>query len=1239
MARRPMLTCDGNEATASVAHRVNEVIAIYPITPSSNMGEHADEWSSKGKKNIWGTVPLVVEMQSEGGAAGAVHGALQTGSLTTTFTASQGLLLMIPNMFKIAGELTSTVFHVSARTVATHALSIFGDHGDVMACRTTGWGMLCSGSVQEAQDFALIAQAATLEARIPVLHFFDGFRTSHEVAKIETLSDDDLRAMIDDDLVAAHRARGLTPDRPVLRGTAQNPDVFFQAREAANPWYDAFPGILRKAMDRFAGITGRKYLPYEYAGHPEAERVVVLMGSGAEIAHEAVDRLVAGGEKVGVLKVRLFRPFDPAGLLAALPPTVKAIAVLDRTKEPGAAGEPLYKDVLSAVAEARDEGALPMKKAPRVVGGRYGLSSKEFTPAMVKAVLDNLEGRKPRNRFTVGIRDDVTGTSLDFDPEALPEEKDVVRAMFFGLGADGTVSANKNSIKIIGEETDNFAQGYFVYDSKKSGAVTTSHLRFGPRPIRSSYLIREASFIACHQWGFLEKYDMLRFAAPGAVFLLNAPGGAEGAWDRLPRTVQEDCIARRLRVFAIDAYRVAGETGMGTRINTIMQTCFFAISGVLPREEAIAKIKEAVKKTYGGRGEDVVRRNFEAVDRSLAALHELPVPAAATSVIEKPPTVPAEAPDFVKRFTAPILAGFGDDLPVSAFTPDGTFPTATSQWEKRAIAMEIPLWDPDACVQCGKCAMVCPHAAIRTKVYEPSLLDRAPEGFKSRDYRSLSMKGMKYTIQTSPEDCTGCHLCVEVCPTHTVASPRHGARFAKPEGDGLLPRWVRDKRRALNMAPLADVREEEKRTFSFFMRLPEADRTLVDPAKIDSSQVLRPLFEYSGACSGCGETPYVKLLSQLFGDRALVANATGCSSIYGGNLPTTPWAVDGAGRGPAWSNSLFEDNAEFGYGFRLTVERQEAFAKELLLRTGGALDENLVKGLLGADQSSETGIRDQRARVAELKKRLAALDGSRGGDARLLLTVADFLVRKSVWIVGGDGWAYDIGYGGLDHVLASGRDVNVLVLDTEVYSNTGGQMSKATPIGAVAKFAAGGKPTGKKDLAMLAMSYGNVYVARVAMGANDRQTLQAFLEAESWHGPSIIIAYSHCIAHGIDMAKGLTHQRRAVESGLWNLVRYDPRRADAGLPPLQIDSAPPRLRVKDAMYEEVRWKMLTRMHPAEAERLLVLAQAEADARERLYRLLARGDAPPAEAAKAAEALAEASKAVAAAPAPAVPLEV
>ncbi|MCK6480362.1 MAG: pyruvate:ferredoxin (flavodoxin) oxidoreductase [Planctomycetes bacterium] len=1235
MARRPMLTCDGNEATASVAHRLNEVIAIYPITPSSNMGEHADEWSARGRKNIWGTVPLVVEMQSEGGAAGAVHGALQTGSLTTTFTASQGLLLMIPNMFKIAGELTSTVFHVSARTVATHALSIFGDHSDVMACRSTGWAMLCSGSVQEAQDFALVAQAATLEGRVPVLHFFDGFRTSHEVSKIETLADEDLRAMIDDDLVAAHRARGLTPDRPVLRGTAQNPDVFFQAREAVNPFYEAFPAAVKRAMDRFAAITGRRYSLFDYAGHPEAERVVVLMGSGAEIAHEAVDRLVAAGEKVGVLKVRLFRPFVPADLLAALPPTVKALSVLDRTKEPGAAGEPLYKDVLSAVAEAQAEGALPMKKAPRVVGGRYGLSSKEFTPAMVKAALDGLLERKPRNRFTLGIRDDVSGSSLDFDPEALPEEPDVVRAMFFGLGADGTVSANKNSIKIIGEETDNYAQGYFVYDSKKSGAITTSHLRFGPRPIRSSYLIREASFIACHQWVFLEKYDMLRYAAPGAVFLLNAPGGAAGAWDRLPRKVQEDCIARRLRVFAIDAYAVAEATGMGTRINTIMQTCFFAISGVLPREDAIAKIKEAVKKTYGGRGEDVVRRNYEAVDRSLAALHEIPLPAAAASGIGLPPTVPDGAPEFVKRFTAPILAGRGDDLPVSAFSPDGTFPTATSQWEKRAIALEIPLWDPDACVQCGKCAMVCPHAAIRTKVYPPSLLDRAPAGFKSRDYRSLSMKGMKYTIQTSPEDCTGCNLCVEVCPTHTVASPRHGSRFAKPEGDGRLPRWVRDKRRALNMAPLAKVREEEKRTFSFFLDLPEADRTLVDPSKIDSSQVLRPLFEYSGACSGCGETPYVKLLSQLFGDRALVANATGCSSIYGGNLPTTPWAVDDAGRGPAWSNSLFEDNAEFGYGFRLTLDRQEAFAKELLQRLGGALDGALVQGLLGADMSTEAGIRDQRIRVAELKKRLASLDGARSGDAKRLLSLADFLVRKSVWIVGGDGWAYDIGYGGLDHVLASGRDVNVLVLDTEVYSNTGGQMSKATPMGAVAKFAAGGKPTGKKDLAMLAMSYGNVYVARVAMGADDRQTLRAFLEAESWHGPSIIIAYSHCIAHGIEMEKGLQHQRRAVESGLWNLVRFDPRRAAEGLPPLQIDSAPPRLRLKDAMYEEVRWKMLTRMAPAEAERLLRLAQEDADARERLYRLLARGTIGPEEAAKASDVLAAAA-AAAAAPAPKAP---
>jgi pyruvate-ferredoxin/flavodoxin oxidoreductase len=1200
---RPRITCDGNEAAASVAHRTNEVIAIYPITPSSGMGEHADEWSAKGRTNIWGTVPLVVEMQGEGGAAGAVHGALQTGSLTTTFTASQGLLLMIPNMFRIAGELTPTVFHVSARAVATHALSIFGDHSDVMACRSTGWAMLCAGSVQEAQDFAAIAQAATLASRVPFLHFFDGFRTSHEIARIEPLSDDDLRALIDDDLVAAHRARALSPDRPVLRGTAQNPDVHFQGRERANPIHDACPAAVQAAMDRFAAVTGRAYRLHEYVGDPGAERILVLMGSGAEVAHEAVDALRAAGERVGVLKVRLYRPLDRDRLLAALPLTTRAIAVLDRTKEPGAAGEPLYKDVVAALAGAAMDGTSPFPRPPRVVGGRYGLASKEFTPAMAKAVLDALREERPPNGFTVGIRDDVTGLSLPHDPAWSTEPADVVRAVFLGLGSDGTVGANKNSIRIIGDGTDLFAQGYFVYDSKKSGAVTVSHLRFGPRPIRSSYLVREASFVACHQWGLLGKVDVLRYARPGAVLLVDSAGDPATVWDRLPRKVREGVVAKRLRLFAIDAHRVAAATGMGTRINTIMQTCFFAISGVLPREEAIRKIKDAIRGTYGGRGEDVVRRNEEAVDRSLEGLVEVAVPAAAGGGPDLPPVVSPDAPPFVRGFTAEVMAGRGDDLPVSACPVDGTFPTATARWERRSIAREIPLWDPDACIQCGKCAMVCPHAAIRSKAYDPSLLDAAPPGWRSREFRSATMPGLRYTIQASPEDCTGCRLCVEACPTHRVAAPRHGSRHAREEGDGTAPRWERDRRRALAMAPLPV--DGESARYAFLLELPEADRAAVDRARIDTTQLLQPLFEYSGACAGCGETPYVKLLSQLFGDRALVANATGCSSIYGGNLPTTPWAVDPAGRGPAWSNSLFEDNAEFGYGFRLTQERQGAYARELVGRLGAEIGETLAAGLLGADQSTEAGIRLQRERVAALRERLA---GGKGEAARLL-AVAGFLVRRSVWIVGGDGWAYDIGYGGLDHVLASGRDVNVLVLDTEVYSNTGGQMSKATPLGAVAKFAAGGKPTPKKDLAMLAMTYGNVYVARVAMGANDRQTLQAFLEAESYPGPSLVIAYSHCIAHGIDMSRGMTHQRSVVECGLWPLLRYDPRRAARGERPLVLDSGPPLTKVRDHAATESRYRMLARMAPEESERLLRLAQEDVDERWRLYRLLADGPPP------------------------------
>jgi pyruvate-ferredoxin/flavodoxin oxidoreductase len=1180
MARR-MVTIDGNEAAAYVAHRTNEVIAIYPITPSSGMGEMADEWSAKGQTNIWGTVPLVAEMQSEGGAAGAVHGALQAGALTTTFTASQGLLLMIPNMFKIAGELTPAVFHVSARTVATHALSIFGDHSDVMAARSTGWGLLASGSIQEIMDNALIAQAAALRSRLPFVHFFDGFRSSHEINKLEQLTEDDMRAMIDDELIRDHRARALSPDHPVLRGTAQNPDVFFQARETVNPYYDACPGLVQETMDRFAELTGRSYHLFDYFGAPDAERVVILMGSACETAEETVNHLVAAGEKVGLVKVRLYRPFSNIDLLAALPKTVKAIATLDRTKEPGAAGEPLYKDVVTALAEARATGTLPFAADPKVLGGRYGLSSKEFTPGMVKGVLDNLKADAPKNQFTVGIIEDVTHTSLDYDQDFNTEGQDVVRAVFFGLGSDGTVGANKNSIKIIGEETDNFAQGYFVYDSKKAGAITTSHLRFGPREIQSTYLVRHANFVACHQFGFLEKYDMLKYASPGAVFLLNTPYHAEEAWNHLPRKVQEQIIEKELRFYVIDGYEVAKAAGMGTRINTIMQVCFFAISGVLPRDEAIAQIKGAIEKTYGKKGREVVEKNFAAVDMTLENLHQVEVPAEATSTIEMPPTVSAKAPEFVRNFTAEIIAGRGDDLPVSMFPVDGTFPTGTTQWEKRNIALEIPTWDEATCIQCGKCSMVCPHAAIRMKVYDPEKLEGAPETFKSVDFKSKDFEGLKLTIQTAPEDCTGCGLCVEVCPAKNKAQPKF---------------------RALNMEPQVALREPESRNYEFFLDLPEFDRTKIALGTVKTSQLLRPLFEYSGACAGCGETAYVKLLSQLFGDRSIIANATGCSSIYGGNLPTTPWAVDDAGRGPAWSNSLFEDNAEFGYGFRLTIDKHQEFAGELVKAKTGLLGENLATAILAADQTTESGIWEQRQRVAEMKLKLADQDDPQ---SKQLLSLSDYLVKKSVWILGGDGWAYDIGYGGLDHVLAMGRNVNVLVVDTEVYSNTGGQMSKATPLGAVAKFAAGGKPTAKKDLAMLAMSYGSIYVARVAMGARDAQTVKAFLEAESYDGPSIIIAYSHCIAHGIDMRQGLNEQKKAVDCGAWPLMRYDPRRTAEGKNPLILDSKPPKIPLKDYAYGQNRWKMLTQSKPEQAARLLEQAQAEITARFSMYEMLAR----------------------------------
>jgi pyruvate-ferredoxin/flavodoxin oxidoreductase len=1163
------VTIDGNEAAAYVAHQINEVIAIYPITPSSPMGEWADQWSAELKPNIWGTVPTVVEMQSEGGAAGALHGALQTGSLTTTFTASQGLLLMIPNMFKIAGELTATVFHIAARTLASQALSIFGDHGDVMAARATGFGMLASNSVQEVMDFALIAQAASLEARIPFLHFFDGFRTSHEVAKVEQLTPDDMRAMIEDDLVRAHRARALSPDHPVIRGTAQNPDVFFQAREASNPFYAACPAIMQKAMDKFAQVVGRQYHLFDYFGAPDADRVVLLMGSGAEVAEEAIAHLNAAGEKVGMVKVRLYRPFSIEHFIASLPASVKTIAVLDRTKEPGSSGEPLYLDVVTALSEA-------MVTGKRVIGGRYGLSSKEFTPAMVKGVFDEMSKPKPKNHFTIGILDDVGHTSLDYDPAYSSEVPGTVRALFYGLGADGTVGANKNSIKIIGEETENYAQGYFVYDSKKSGAITVSHLRFGPQPLHSSYLITNANFVACHQFSFLERLDMLKWAEPGATFLLNSPFSPDEVWDQLPRTVQRQIIAKKLHFYVIDGYEVAKKTGMGGRVNTIMQTCFFAISGVLPREEAISAIKHAIEKTYGKRGEAVVQKNFAAVDATLSHLSEVKVPAEATSSSDMRLAVPAGAPDFVQKFTARIIAGEGDDLPVSAMPLDGTFPTGTTQWEKRNIALEIPVWDEELCIQCGKCVLVCPHAVIRAKVFEPAHAEGAPPTYKHVPARWKDFKSMQYTLQVAPEDCTGCALCVAVCPAKSKSEVKH---------------------KAINMAPQAPLREPEAANWEFFLKIPETDRSLLSQGLVKDNQLLQPLFEFSGACAGCGETPYIKLMSQLFGDRAIIGNATGCSSIYGGNLPTTPYSVNSAGLGPAWSNSLFEDNAEFGLGMRLAIDKQNEYARELVARLGGAIGDELAQALLHADQTAEAGIFEQRARVKLLKEKLR---GANTPEARDLMSLADALVQKSVWIIGGDGWAYDIGYGGLDHVLASNRNVNILVLDTEVYSNTGGQMSKSTPRGAVAKFAAGGKSAAKKDLAMMAMNYGTAYVAKVAMGGNDSHTIKAFMEAESYNGPSIIIAYSHCIAHGYDMVHGLDQQKAAVQSGYWPLFRYDPRLAAEGKNPFQLDSRAPSIKLKDYVYNETRYTMLVKSNPDEASHLLELAQKDVLDRWRIY---------------------------------------
>jgi pyruvate-ferredoxin/flavodoxin oxidoreductase len=1178
MARKKV-TIDGNEAAAYVAHKTNEVCAIYPITPSSNMGEWADEWSAAGRTNIWGTIPSVVEMQSEAGAAAATHGALQSGALTTTFTAAQGLLLMIPTMFKVAGELTSTVWHVSARTVATHALSIFGDHSDVMAVRSTGFGLICTGSVQEVMDMALIAQAATLQARVPFIHFFDGFRTSHEVQKIEQLTDDDIKAMVTDDLVNAHRARGMTPDRPVLRGTAQNPDVFFQAREACNKYYDATPAIVQAEMDKFAKMVGRSYHLFDYVGPADAERVIVVMGTGAEIVHETVDVLAKKGEKVGVVKVRLYRPFSMDHLIAALPKSVKAISVLDRTKEPGCAGEPMYQDVITALAEAQSNGKLPFAM-PKVVGGRYGLSSKEFTPAMVKAVFDDLKKPAPKNHFTVGINDDVTHTSLAVDYSFSTETDAVKRCLFYGLGSDGTVGANKNSIKIIGEDPRFYAQGYFVYDSKKAGAVTVSHLRFGPDVIRSSYLITEAQFLACHQWSFLERYDMLQYCQPGGVFLLNSVYGPDEVWDKLPQEVQKQIIDKKLRFYVIDAYKVAKETGMGARINTIMQTCFFNISGVLPPDEAIAKIKKTIEKTYQRKGPEVVQKNFKAVDHSVANLKQVNYPQKVSSSLKMPPIVAKEAPEFVHKLTAEIIAGRGDKLPVSVFPVDGTFPTDTARWEKRNIAMEIPVWYPDLCIQCNKCTLVCPHAAIRAKVVDAKLLEKKPATFKSTKFKGKEYGDVMYALQSAPEDCTGCTLCVEVCPATDK----------------------KDKsKKAIMMEPQMPLRAQERDNYAFFLDLPEVDRRLVKVDTVKGSQFLQPLFEYSGACAGCGETPYVKLLTQLFGDRAIIGNATGCSSIYGGNLPTTPYAKNKDGRGPAWNNSLFEDTAEFSLGFRVTIDKQNDYAKVLLKKLSGQLPGELVSGLMEANQADEKGIYAQRERVALLQQKLAGISDP---DAKNLASVADMLVKKSVWAVGGDGWAYDIGYGGLDHVLASGRNVNILVVDTEVYSNTGGQCSKSTPTGAVAKFAAAGKPTPKKDLGMMAIAYRNCYVAKVAMGYSDIQTVRAMIEADAYDGPSIVIAYSTCIAHGIDMAKGMDNQSAAVDSGAWTLYRFNPALYNKGEHPLKLDSKAPKMTYEQWAMTETRFRSLAQVMPERARALMEQGQREATARWKLYEALA-----------------------------------
>jgi len=1176
-----MMTVDANDAAASVAYRMSEVIAIYPITPSSPMGESSDQWAAMGKPNLWGVVPSITQMQSEAGVAGAIHGNLQAGSLATTFTASQGLLLMIPNMYKIAGELLPFTMHVAARTLATHALSIFGDHSDVMSARQTGFGMLASNSVQEAHDLAAIAHSATLKASIPFMHFFDGFRTSHEVSKIEQINDDVLRGMIDESQIERFRKRALTPDDPHIAGTAQNPDTFFQNREAANRYYDACPAQVQAAMDQFAELTDRHYHLFDYEGAPDAEKVVVVMGSGAETASTTVAELVGRGGKVGVVKVRLYRPFCVDSFLNAVPDTCKLLAVLDRTKEPGATGEPLYLDVVNAFAEGEALGKLNNSK-PKIVGGIYGLSSKEFTPAMVKGVFEHLDGRSPKQHFTVGILDDVTHRSLPWDPDWDITTEGENTCVFYGLGADGTVGANKNSIKIIGEGTDLFAQGYFVYDSKKSGAMTISHLRFGPRPIRKPYLIRKANFIGCHQFNFLEQFDILDNIEDGGTFLLNAPYGPEEVWDRLPKDAQRHLIDKQVNFYTIDAMPVARDTGMGSRINTIMQTCFFAISGVLPKDEAIAKIKTAIKKTYGKKGDEIVRRNFDAVDAALERMYEVNVPGDVTQTADKPPIVSPNAPDVVQRVTAMMMAGKGDQLPVSAMPVEGMWPTATTQWEKRGIAAEIPIWDKDVCIQCNQCAFVCPHAAIRAKAYNADALEGAPNTFESADYKAKDLRGLKYTIQVAPEDCTGCNLCVMVCPAKNKAEP---------------------KRKAINMEPMLEHVDVERENYDFFLDLPELKRDRIVRLDAKGSQFYQPLFEYSGACAGCGETPYIKLVTQLFGDRMVIGNATGCSSIYGGNLPTTPYCTNDAGRGPAWANSLFEDNAEFGFGMRIAYDAQAKDAAQLVQKLSGEIGEELADAILIADQSTEAGVFEQRQRIETMLRKIESLDTSQ---AKRLRTLAWKLVKKSVWIVGGDGWAYDIGYGGLDHVLAQTQDVNILVLDTEVYSNTGGQQSKSTPLGAAAKFAAAGKAISKKDLGLMAMSYGHVYVASVAFGADMNQAVKAVTEAESFDGPSLIIAYSHCIAHGYDLKHGVNQQQLAVESGLWPLYRYDPRRRGEGLPPLQMDGKVKSGKsVREYLSNEARFRMVEKIDPARFKRLTEQAVGEAAARQELYQQLAQ----------------------------------